>query len=439
MTRGEAGSLAGQRMGAFRSKVLEHRARLGRLVWLRFFDIATFTTALVSSRRAAGVRLDPEPNLRKLELLLSVALVSGCAFCQSDEHADAGQCATAAQRLHASSLQEKAWGAHLIASCHANNRATEIAGELGRMHPDMSGMMYVDVSGLRHLDYAWWTTKALLDALIQLRQPLEVSELSSIFGRFPTEGTILMLQDAPRSAVLLAKAREARVPTSLWVAASNALTRLRSPGFAVALLKELRLTNSVWVSDTGKRVPPGSPGHGFLSNSNMQVPPGYPPIGLYWLTAERVGSEELVSEGPAPFYSIYQRRIRLEPGVNRRVMFPSDGYCVECEEGCPSCQTARVDYLAELGHITSRDVAIAVNPLTEVAWSNPAQISAAVAQALVGQETAMRRLTKQLVSAGAMDVSDLDITLHIEARVEDFRSDRSIPLPQVQSIPFHPR
>jgi hypothetical protein len=236
--------------------------------------------------------------LRRLELLLSVTLVAGSAFCQADEHPDSGQCANAAERLHASSIQEKAWGAHLIAQCHASDRAAEIADELERLHPDMSGMMYVDLSGYMHLDYAWWATKALLNALIQLRRPLEVSKLSSIFQRFPTEGTILMLQDVPRYSAPLAKVREAKVPTALWVAASNALTRLRPHGFAAALLKEVRLTNSIWVSDTDKFLPPGSPGSGIVSNSSLQVPPGFPSIDLYWLTAEHPCTEELVGEGP---------------------------------------------------------------------------------------------------------------------------------------------
>src|SRR6516165_7935431 len=43
--------------------------------------------------------------LRRLELLLSVTLVTGSAFCQADEHPDSGQCANAAERLHASSIQ----------------------------------------------------------------------------------------------------------------------------------------------------------------------------------------------------------------------------------------------------------------------------------------------------------------------------------------------
>jgi hypothetical protein len=171
----------------------------------------------------------------------------------------------------------------------------------------------------------------------------------------------------------------------------------------------------------------------------MQVPPGFPPISFYWLTSERIGSGELVIEGPQPFNSVYKRRIRLEPGVNRFVVFPSDGYCIQCEEGCPSCQPARIDYLAELAQITNREVAGAADPVTEVAWENSAQISATITQALAAQVAAMRGVARQLVSAGAMDVAALDMTLHIEIRVGDWRSVRPTPLPRIQPVRFQLR
>jgi hypothetical protein len=388
--------------------------------------------------------------LRGLELLLSMTLVAGAAFGQADEHPDPRQCAPGLERLHASSLQEKAWGAHLIAQCHANDGAAEIAAELDRLQPDMSGMMYVDLSGYRHLDYAWWAAKALLDALIQLHRPLEVPKLYAIFQRFPTEGTILMLQDEPRYSSLLARVREARVPISLWVAASNALTRLRPHGFATALLEELRLSNRVWVSDTDKFLSPGSPGSGMLGNSSLQVPPGFPPIDQYWLTAEHFCAEqtfglgpcndELVSEGPAQSIralSVYSRRVHFEPGVNRTVFFPSDGYCRECEAGCPQCESDRICYLAELAHMPSRDISTAANSQEQVAWANPARISATAAKGLTEQVAAMRRLARHLVSSGAMDVSELDLTLYIEVRLWDFRGDRTTPLPQLQPVRFN--
>jgi hypothetical protein len=47
------------------------------------------------------------------------------------------------------------------------------------------------------------------------------------------------------------------------------------------------------------------------------------------------------------------------------------------------------------------------------------------------------RLGMQIVCAAAMNISELNMTLHIQARVEDFRNDRSTPLPQAQFLPFN--
>jgi hypothetical protein len=51
----------------------------------------------------------------------------------------------------------------------------------------------------------------MLDALIQLRFPLEASVLTSIAQRYPAEATILMLQDAPGNLSPLAAVRQGPV------------------------------------------------------------------------------------------------------------------------------------------------------------------------------------------------------------------------------------
>jgi hypothetical protein len=358
--------------------------------------------------------------LWKSKLLLSVAVFPGCAFCQGDEHRD-DQWAAAAEHLHAASPKEKAWGAHLAAACRLNNLSGEIATELNGMHPDTSGMSYVDVSGRRHLDYSWWAAEAMLDALIQLDQPLDASALASIYQMFPTEATILMLQDIDRHRALLAEVRNSKVPHSLWLAASNALARIRVPRYAAILPRELRLTNRWWISDTGSHTPKGSPGGLFASNSIMEVPPEFPPVAMYWLTTEHgflydrypasIISEELASAGPTPSSSIYTRRILLEPGVARLVYFPTDGFCRNCQRGCPECQTERLDYLAELAGVSAADVVHAVEPLTQVAWSNNEDINAAVRRAVAEQVLAVRQLVKALIATGALRRSELQMTL----------------------------
>jgi hypothetical protein len=219
----------------------------------------------------------------------------------------------------------------------------------------------------------------------------------------------------------------------VWVAASNALARLRSPGFAASLLREIHLTNSIRVSDTGHYLPEGAAGSGMLSNSKMQVPPLFPPIGLYWLTAEHVTGDKLASPGTIP---IYVRRVVMEPGVDRSLIYPEDGSCAPCEAGCPKCQAERIGYLSGLLHEPHQHLDRVLDRSTEMKWSSPAQLSEAIRWAVIEQQKEIRQLAKRLVSAKLMEASDLDMVLRIEVLVEDRRSDRTTPLAQYKTSEF---
>src|SRR5882672_4650004 len=92
-----------------------------------------------------------------------VALTLGCvaAICQTPD------CSKAAERLHSEPLSEKAWGAYLAATCHLPGLAPEIAAEVDGEH------------GTSWNSAPFWVGHALLDALIQLRQPLDSAVLAS--------------------------------------------------------------------------------------------------------------------------------------------------------------------------------------------------------------------------------------------------------------------
>jgi hypothetical protein len=357
--------------------------------------------------------------------IVSLAMaLAGHALCQNPETADPRECLHVAERLGATSDRDKAWGAHSAAACRTPGLAEEIVAQLNRSNPDMSGRTIWGESQ--------WAVNAMLDALIQLHQPLEASALTSIAKHFPTEATILMLQDAPKNRSLLATVREMPVSHSVWVAASNALARLRAAGFAAALLREVSLTTSVFVLDPGK-TPHGSGGSGMLSNSNMQLPPGFPPVAVYWLTAEWADGEELVSNGPTPIYS---QRTVIDPGMNRQINWPSDAYCVRCKINCPECQRERAEYLAGLAQVPTSEVHRLIQPQLIVEWSTPAHVDAEISRGLAEQEAGIRRLVRLLASVGALHNSELGMMFHIEIRTEDQRSDRSVPLTEYPAVEF---
>ncbi len=278
-----------------------------------------------------------------------------------------------------------------------------------------------------------WAGYAMLDALIQLHSPLEASTLTSIARQFPTEATILMLQDAPRNQSPLASVREGPVTHDVWVAASNALARLRAHGFTAALLRELSLVNSVFVLDPGKPAR-GSPGAGMIGTSSTQVPPGFPPIALYSLTAKWAAGEELVSDGPIP---IYLERTAID--ASRPLIWSSDTRCYRYPEdcyprNCPGCQLERLEYLASLAHISAAEVGRAIHPVLTIEWSTRSQVDAAVSQAVEEQTAGIQHLVRLLSSVGALENSELGIRLRIEVRIEDQRGDQSVSLPQYSPV-----
>jgi hypothetical protein len=72
------------------------------------------------------------------------------------------------------------------------------------------------------------------------------------------------------------------------------------------------------------------------------------------------------------------------------------------------------------------------------------QPSAEVSRGLAYQESTLKHLTTSLVSAGAiedseLENSELDTAIHIEIRIEGHWSERSVPLPKYTPIEFRLR
>ena len=128
-------------------------------------------------------------------------------------------CSSAAQRLRSDALNDKAWGAELAADCSLSELAGEIGMELVALGP-----------GTRFGSETFWADRAMLDALIRLGAPIPSPLLASIANAFPKEAIILVLRDAPSHLELLTDIRNRRGGLES-IAASNALSRLRAPGF----------------------------------------------------------------------------------------------------------------------------------------------------------------------------------------------------------------
>lgn len=120
----------------------------------------------------------------------------------------------------------------------------------------------------------------------------------------------------------------------------------------------------------------------------------------------------------------------IEPGPGRDVSWPAVGFSNEWLE---------IGYLADLAHVSNEQVARAVQGWTALHWSNLLQVNAEISEVLARQQAAMRELTRALVSAGALEPSELRMTFRIEVKIEDQRSDRSVALPPYAPVEFRVR
>ncbi len=103
--------------------------------------------------RASGLSLYHQNRMRAL--LAGLVLFSACAAAQD--------CANVAALLDSHELRRRAWGAYLAGICAQHERGPELAFELEQMLPDRGGWPNSP---------EYWFIQTLLDALIQLHDPL---------------------------------------------------------------------------------------------------------------------------------------------------------------------------------------------------------------------------------------------------------------------------
>jgi len=324
------------------------------------------------------------------------------------------ECDVATERLHSDSPREKAWGAHLAATCGLVGLASDISDQLVQEDPEQLPRLNWDSEG-------FWMAHAFLDALIELRPTLDDSSLNSIARGFPDAAAILMLQNPSAHQEALAKLR-LRTPVSFaWVAASNALASMKSRGFAAALFRETRISHRVVITESEAccsvaLVPFAE------APSSVQVPSDFPPTYFHRLVAKPVRGDAIVADGRTP---IYEQRLLLQPGIE--VTMPGR------PERFINLQSLRIDYMSQLSGLPPNETEIAVEPLMVVSWS--ANLDADISRELEKQVTAMNHLAKALLHAGALDASELPMTLKIDVTMEN-RTGKPLALPEVPPHSF---
>jgi hypothetical protein len=260
-----------------------------------------------------------------------------------------------------------------------------------------------------------------LDALIQMRRQLPSTELRRVHERRPVQSLILAAfaqkNDAEADEFLLEVLRSEKYYE--WTAAANLLVARKTPGVATTLIKGLRLTIDVRVTDgetTGRwgteDLAPVGAGHG-----GSGIAPGLPPWAQYFLELSAAPGFVVHSTGPNP---VYYHRMVTPAGS-------TPGFTDRLHPG-PSA-TDRLRYLASLAGRADTDLPVQPIERHEVQWTGIENLNRAVATMLADVRLRWASFSEMLVHASALETRQAAVELPTFVVVfHDSRRDRSVPL-----------
>jgi len=261
----------------------------------------------------------------------------------------------------------------------------------------------------------------VLDALIGLGAALPAREARKLYPEFAAQSMILLLrsQDDAQSA-LLDIFQDAKANWN-WLAAGNVLVKKRSPGFAYVLLN--RITQHITVSVVERGVGGGGESGGSECGFSLRGPkPGWPAVGLYWLTQfpERMPGlpTTFLVDGDTTVYYW-----RVEPGNYDN---PPDlsGSCDEDNR-----DGYRAQYVNKLMGFS--DIKLNSFPYERIEWHGDADYKQQLLAAVEKQRATFRHIVWSLQQSDRVLTASEAATLkpRLEIMILDQRADRSVPLP----------
>jgi hypothetical protein len=342
-----------------------------------------------------------QPGVAVCVCLVAVAALS----------AQTPQCTEARELLGAAAWHDKAWGAYLAARCNLRDLTGTIASELEKAAPTAA-------PAASKASEESWAVQAMLDALIDLDGTADPAVLLALQPNWPAEALILMLRNPKENRESLVSLRANVLTGAAWLAAGNALAASRAPGFARILLGELTPTNTICITDPGETEPHEEEQAAFGGPVDEQLPAGYPPIAVHFLTSKAGPGDSLAAAGPRPVYS---HSLVLVPGGKASWERPREEYDYD---------SLRIAHLAVLAGLSVADVEAAIRPATTVIWRNGSSISVAMTFAVAAQRSAISRLGAALAATGALSEQERSETeLEITVNFDDQRTDRSVQIP----------
>jgi hypothetical protein len=307
--------------------------------------------------------------------------------------------------LQSSDPKQQAWGAWYAGRDH-----------LVRLAPLLHQVVVRNVVGSSLNESA--ATDIALDALIQMRQALPSLMLASVHDRRPAQALILAgfadKEDADVDSFLFDVLRAQKYDE--WFAAANVLLERRTPRLASAIIRNLRLTLDVYVTDGGHGAWVGGSGSGMSIGCGASgAAPGLPPWAAYRLGTATAPGMVVASAGPTP---VYYQRVLAPAGST-----PAGSVVYRAG---PSADE-RLQYLARLAQIVPTDLPVRGVEIRSVNLSDAVQPDGALRSLKAEVLRKWQTLADLLVRASALPAEGRTIELpSIDIVVHDSRGVRAV-------------
>ncbi len=204
------------------------------------------------------------------------------------------EAAIALPLLRSTDTCTRAWGAYLVGKYDLKENAKDLVAELERLQP------FEDTGDFADYRTTWYV-QTLLDALIQLRHPVEPSVLMPFRRRWGPEVLILLLtRDAEANQDTWFSLLAEDLPCEQWLAVSNFLAGMKAPGFAAKLLSAVQFHMTVVVTENGSGI--GGGVGGGSDGGLPYAPAGCPPAATYRLSLTAWPEYVMLAPGPTPVY-----------------------------------------------------------------------------------------------------------------------------------------
>jgi hypothetical protein len=310
-----------------------------------------------------------------------------------------------AKQLDSTNPTTIAWGAYNAAAYHRDD-----------MIPRLQQLLETPPATDRMEQYAF--TDVVLDALIQLKAKIPARMVVPYIEKRPVQAFVLLANATGRHDVLLRLLP--RLAGYQWFAAADMLFEDRAPDLIAELIRPLRLRLAIYVVDNEAS---GGSGSGNAASRGIgdgigQSPRDYPPHAEYRFESPGVGFVVLAA-GPRPVY--YSRNVTrtFQYGVSEvSVSGPTDD--------------DRLAYLHAMADPSGAPI-LRAETVERIRWTSAGALVSRVRDLRAELLQRFRYMVERADQSRSLPASR-PIDPPVDVRLEDRRSDRTVPLPKIEQI-----